>query len=79
MAGMQGGSIKYSGAIDALRSILRVEGVSGLYRGLWPNLRRWLSLFYLAVVTNCAAVKVAPSIATSFFTYELVKEYLVPP
>lgn len=24
-------------------------------------------------------VKVAPSTATSFFTYELVKEYLVPP
>ncbi|KAF8160604.1 mitochondrial substrate/solute carrier [Crassisporium funariophilum] len=59
---MQGGSIKYSGAIDALRSILRVEGVAGLYRGLWPNL-----------------LKVAPSIATSFFTYELVKEFLVPP
>lgn len=35
---MQGGSIKYSGAIDALRSVLKVEGVSGLYRGLWPNL-----------------------------------------
>jgi len=62
VSGMQGSSIKYSGAIDALRSILKLEGVSGLYRGLWPNL-----------------LKVAPSIATSFFTYELVKEYLVPP
>jgi solute carrier family 25 phosphate transporter 23/24/25/41 len=39
VSGMQGGSIKYRGAIDALRSILKVEGVSGLYRGLWPNLR----------------------------------------
>ncbi|KAF8149582.1 mitochondrial carrier [Crassisporium funariophilum] len=58
VTGMQGGSIKYSGAIDALRSILRVEGVAGLYRGLWPNL-----------------LKVAPSIATSFFTYELVGGY----
>jgi len=62
VSGMPGGSIKYRGAIDALRSVLKVEGVSGLYRGLWPNL-----------------LKVAPSIATSFFTYELVKEYLVPP
>jgi len=50
VSGMQGSSIKYSGAIDALRSILKLEGVSGLYRGLWPNL-----------------LKVAPSIATSFF------------
>ena len=44
MSGMQGSSIKYSGAIDALRSILRVEGIAGLYRGLWPNLRRWLTV-----------------------------------
>lgn len=50
---------KYDNALDALRSILRTEGVRGLYRGLWPNL-----------------LKVAPSIATSFFTYELVKDFL---
>ncbi|KAF8971161.1 mitochondrial carrier domain-containing protein [Flammula alnicola] len=62
VTGMQNGSIKYNGAIDALTSIVRVEGVAGLYRGLWPNL-----------------LKVAPSIATSFFTYELVKEFLIPP
>ncbi|KAJ3563098.1 hypothetical protein NP233_g9161 [Leucocoprinus birnbaumii] len=59
VTGMQGGP-KYNGALDALRSTLRGEGVKGLYRGLWPNL-----------------LKVAPSIATSFFTYELVKEMLV--
>ncbi|PPQ90555.1 hypothetical protein CVT25_015869 [Psilocybe cyanescens] len=62
VTGIQGGSIKYNGAIDALTSIVRTEGVAGLYRGLWPNL-----------------LKVAPSIATSFFTYELVKEFLIPP
>ncbi|KAF8606138.1 mitochondrial carrier [Ceratobasidium sp. AG-I] len=50
---------KYTGAIDALRTIVRVEGMAGLYRGLWPNL-----------------LKVAPSIATSFFTYETVKDFL---
>lgn len=36
---------KYSSAIDATRSIIRNEGVRGMYRGLWPNLREWLSLF----------------------------------
>jgi len=51
---------KYSGAIDAMRHIMRIEGWRGLYRGLWPNL-----------------LKVSPSIATSFFTYETVKEYLI--
>jgi len=53
---------KYNGAIDALMTIVRTEGLQGLYRGLWPNL-----------------LKVAPSIATSFFTYELVKELLITP
>ena len=42
VTGMQGGSIKYNGALDALWSILSKEGVSGLYRGLWPNLRKCL-------------------------------------
>ncbi|KIM45458.1 hypothetical protein M413DRAFT_442127 [Hebeloma cylindrosporum] len=62
VSGMRDNSIKYNGAIHALTSIIRSEGVAGLYRGLWPNL-----------------LKVAPSIATSFFTYELVKEFLIPP
>ncbi|KAJ7647361.1 mitochondrial carrier domain-containing protein [Roridomyces roridus] len=30
--------IKYTGAVDAVRGILRTEGIVGLYRGLWPNL-----------------------------------------
>jgi hypothetical protein len=42
---MKDGAIKYSGALDALRSIVRVEGVGGLYRGLWPNLRECLCAF----------------------------------
>jgi len=60
VTGMKDTSMKYNGALDALSSIIRTEGFSGLYRGLWPNL-----------------LKVAPSIATSFFTYELVKEFLL--
>lgn len=59
VTGMNALGIKYNGALDALQSIVRTEGIRGLYRGLWPNL-----------------LKVAPSIATSFFTYELVKELL---
>ncbi|GJE94906.1 mitochondrial carrier [Phanerochaete sordida] len=59
VTGMSALGVKYNGALDALQSIVRTEGVRGLYRGLWPNL-----------------LKVAPSIATSFFTYELVKELL---
>ncbi|KAF5348661.1 hypothetical protein D9758_006804 [Tetrapyrgos nigripes] len=68
--------IKYTGAIDALMGILRTEGVQGLYRGLWPNLRKepfHLSMQWLIFVT----VKVSPSIAMSFFTYELVKDFLI--
>ncbi|KAB5589816.1 mitochondrial carrier [Ceratobasidium theobromae] len=40
VVGMQSGVLgyKYNGAIDALRTIVRVEGAAGLYRGLWPNL-----------------------------------------
>ncbi|KAH9892870.1 mitochondrial carrier [Cubamyces lactineus] len=59
VTGMNALGYKYNGALDALRSIVRTEGIKGLYRGLWPNL-----------------MKVAPSIATSFFTYELVKDFL---
>ncbi|KAI9572034.1 mitochondrial carrier domain-containing protein [Boletus coccyginus] len=64
IVGMAAGGMgyRYSGALDALRAIIRTEGASGLYRGIWPNL-----------------LKVAPSIATSFFTYELVKDLLVAP
>jgi len=62
VVGMPAGGMgyRYSGAIDALRVIIRMEGVRGLYRGIWPNI-----------------LKVAPSIATSFFTYELVRDLLI--
>ncbi|KAL1942666.1 hypothetical protein VTO73DRAFT_4906 [Trametes versicolor] len=59
VTGMNALGYKYNGAWEALGTIVRTEGIRGLYRGLWPNL-----------------LKVAPSIATSFFTYELVKDAL---
>jgi hypothetical protein len=40
VTGMKDGSLgRYDGALDAMRQILRKEGVAGMYRGLWPNLR----------------------------------------
>jgi solute carrier family 25 (mitochondrial phosphate transporter), member 23/24/25/41 len=43
VSGMKAGVLdtKYRGAIDALRTIVRTEGFRGLYRGLWPNLRKF--------------------------------------
>jgi solute carrier family 25 phosphate transporter 23/24/25/41 len=41
---------QYNGALHALQVIVRHEGVAGLYRGLWPNLRE----FYLPyLVAGC--------------------------
>lgn len=78
VTGMSALGYQYSGALDALQSILKTEGVRGLYRGLWPNLRTCASLQRSVWYpdTRFLAVKVAPSIATSFFTYELVKEFM---
>ena len=41
VTGMKNGATKYNGALDALMGIIRTEGVKGLYRGLWPNLREY--------------------------------------
>lgn len=39
--GMGAGALgyQYNGALDAARVIIKTEGVRGMYRGLWPNLR----------------------------------------
>ena len=44
VTGMNQLGYRYNGALDALQSILRTEGVKGLYRGLWPNLREHIRL-----------------------------------
>ena len=79
VVGMPGGGMgyRYSGAIDALRAIIRMEGVRGLYRGIWPNLRESITVETWRTLNNRIIVKVAPSIATSFFTYELVRDLLI--
>jgi solute carrier family 25 phosphate transporter 23/24/25/41 len=69
---------QYNGALDAARVILKTEGMRGMYRGLWPNLREYICRVSTGTLMDVAVtVKVAPSIATSFFTYELVKDLLV--
>ena len=41
-----GGMVHYDGAVSAARHIVRTEGLAGMYRGLWPNLReRSVSLY----------------------------------
>lgn len=35
---------RYNGAMDALRTIIRTEGIRGLYRGIWPNLRESITV-----------------------------------
>ena len=37
-----GGMEQYDGALSAARHIVRTEGLAGMYRGLWPNLRECL-------------------------------------
>lgn len=79
VVGMRSGALgyQYNGALDAARVIIKTEGVRGMYRGLWPNLRGCILVLGLCKRLNSLTVKVAPSIATSFFTYELVKEFLL--
>jgi solute carrier family 25 phosphate transporter 23/24/25/41 len=69
---------QYNSALDAARVIFKTEGIRGMYRGLWPNLCEFdYCQVALSRLMGSVTVKVAPSIATSFFTYELVKEFLL--
>ena len=73
---------QYNGALHALVAIVKTEGIAGLYRGIWANLCEWPFCgtgFRIKLNRSwlCSTVKVAPSIATSFFTYELVKEKIL--
>ena len=59
MKGQQGQAFRYTSTANAVSTILRVEGLQGLYKGIAPNL-----------------IKVAPSMAIAFVTYEHVKAVL---
>ena len=56
---MSGLGYKYKSLPDAIRVIIKGEGIRGLYKGLLPNL-----------------LKVAPSIGTSFLSYEITRDLL---
>ncbi|KAF2420752.1 mitochondrial carrier [Tothia fuscella] len=57
---MSGMGYQYKSITDAITTIIKQEGVVGLYKGLTPNL-----------------LKVAPSMAASWWTFEFVRDILV--
>jgi solute carrier family 25 phosphate transporter 23/24/25/41 len=57
---MSGMGYQYNSIGGAISTILRQEGVAGLYKGITPNL-----------------LKVAPSMAASWWTFEFVRDLLV--
>lgn len=36
---------QYNGAIDAAKKTLATEGITGMYRGMWPNLSMYSQLY----------------------------------
>ncbi|EER36461.1 mitochondrial carrier protein [Histoplasma capsulatum var. duboisii H88] len=57
---MSGLGYQYTSVWDAVKVIVKQEGVRGLYKGIVPNL-----------------LKVAPSMASSWLSYELTRDFLV--
>lgn len=68
---------KYTSGVGAVIGIFKAEGLRGLYRGISANLctSTTTSLFKDMTLTD-SIVKVAPSISTSFFVYEWVRDAL---
>ncbi|KJZ77423.1 hypothetical protein HIM_03147 [Hirsutella minnesotensis 3608] len=56
---MSGMGYQYKSITDAIRVIVRQEGVRGLYKGIVPNL-----------------LKVAPSMASSWLSFEMTRDFL---
>lgn len=57
---MSGMGYQYSGIGDAIRNIVKTEGIRGLYKGIVPNL-----------------LKVAPSMASSWLSYEITRDLVM--
>lgn len=57
---MSGMGYQYSGILDAVTSIVRTEGLRGMYKGIVPNL-----------------LKVAPSMASSWLSFEYTRDLLM--
>ena len=57
---MSGMGYQYKSIGDAVVTILRQEGIKGLYKGIVPNL-----------------LKVAPSMASSWLSFEVTRDFLI--
>ncbi|KAK7180913.1 hypothetical protein DPSP01_000616 [Paraphaeosphaeria sporulosa] len=57
---MSGMGYQYAGIGDAIRNIVKTEGVRGLYKGIVPNL-----------------LKVAPSMASSWLSFEMTRDFVM--
>lgn len=57
---MSGMGYQYKSIWDAIRTIVRQEGIAGMYKGIVPNL-----------------LKVAPSMASSWLSFEMTRDFLV--
>ena len=57
---MTGMGYQYKSIWDAIRTIVRQEGIAGMYKGIVPNL-----------------LKVAPSMASSWLSFEMTRDFLV--
>lgn len=57
---MSGMGYQYTSITGAITTIVKEEGVPGLYKGIMPNL-----------------LKVAPSMASSWLSFELTRDFLV--
>ncbi|KAF2195330.1 ADP,ATP carrier protein [Zopfia rhizophila CBS 207.26] len=57
---MSGMGYQYSGIADAIQTILKTEGLRGLYKGIVPNL-----------------LKVAPSMASSWLSFEVTRDLVM--
>jgi solute carrier family 25 phosphate transporter 23/24/25/41 len=57
---MSGMGYRYAGIGDAIKQIVKTEGLRGLYKGIVPNL-----------------LKVAPSMASSWLSFEMTRDMLM--
>ncbi|KAF2271362.1 mitochondrial carrier protein-like protein [Westerdykella ornata] len=57
---MTGMGYQYKGLLDAVKMIVRTEGLRGLYKGIVPNL-----------------LKVAPSMASNWLSFEITRDFVM--
>jgi solute carrier family 25 (mitochondrial phosphate transporter), member 23/24/25/41 len=58
MAGMKGTQFEYANTFDAIRRIVKQEGIHGLYKGMLPNILKVAPAISVSFVTYEAMKKV---------------------